>query len=74
VCSQCKGSGHISAYQLMWILSGYRLAELRGSLGLTMCQAADVAHTTVLAWNEAEHGRADPLGLLNLMRSEGATS
>ena len=73
-CSQCGGEGHISASRLMWILSGGRLSEMRSSLGLSMAEAAGLAHVNLLAWNDAEHGRADPGPLLRVLAGEGATA
>jgi hypothetical protein len=72
-CSFCSGTGQISGAQLTWLAAAPVLNELRGSLGITMCQASAMAHTTVMRWNEAEHGRTNPDQMIHVMRRQGAT-
>ena len=73
-CSLCGATGHITYRQFRWCREAQRLWELRASLDYAMGEAARKYGTTVLLWNEAEHGRADPLPMIDFLIGEGATA
>jgi hypothetical protein len=73
-CSSCRGSGRITPEQFLWLTKAAQLRDLRVSIDLSVVEAALEYGTTVVAWNDAEHGRADPQPLIACMMRLGATA
>jgi hypothetical protein len=71
-CVLCSGKGEITAQQAVWLFEAEAMYEMRMSIGLCMAEAAEGAGVSVLAWNEAEHGRSDPTPYLRFLARQGA--
>jgi DnaJ-class molecular chaperone len=73
-CSTCHGSGNITFEQFIWCGKAAQLWDLRQSIDLSVTEAAREYGTTVVVWNDAEHGRADPRPLIAFLMPLGATA